>query len=171
MYQKPLKFRLCYQNSVASSVILWCHFLWLGLVWKVTGGLFWVNAVFQGLALKITFTVNCSFFSCFLLLFFFFLHQGGGFEWDDDFSSPEPSFISKAANSLISSKPPLQSKYFSPPPPARTLDQNWSHSSPYSRFSISPANMASFSLTHLTDSDIEQGGKWFSYSYYFEAMN
>ncbi|KAM6077997.1 serine/threonine-protein kinase LMTK2 isoform 2-T2 [Theristicus caerulescens] len=85
--------------------------------------------------------------------------EGGGFEWDDDFSSPEPSFISKAANSLISSKPPLQSsKYFSPPPPSRTLDQNWSHSSPYSRFSISPANMASFSLTHLTDSDIEQGG-------------
>ncbi|XP_055564412.1 serine/threonine-protein kinase LMTK2 [Falco cherrug] len=85
--------------------------------------------------------------------------EGGGFEWDDDFSSPEPSFISKAANSLISSKPPLQSsKYFSPPPPSRTVDQNWSHSSPYSRFSISPANMASFSLTHLTDSDIEQGG-------------
>ncbi|XP_010001632.1 PREDICTED: serine/threonine-protein kinase LMTK2 [Chaetura pelagica] len=85
--------------------------------------------------------------------------EGGGFEWDDDFSSPEPSFISKAANSLIGSKPPLQSsKYFSPPPPSRTLDQNWSNSSPYSRFSISPANMASFSLTHLTDSDIEQGG-------------
>lgn len=91
--------------------------------------------------------------------FFLFL-QGGGFEWDDDFSSPEPSFMSKAANSLISSKSPLQSsKYFSPPPPSRTLDQNWSHTSPYSRFSISPANMASFSLTHLTDSDIEQGGK------------
>uniref|UniRef100_A0A8B9DSK8 Serine/threonine-protein kinase LMTK2 n=1 Tax=Anser cygnoides TaxID=8845 RepID=A0A8B9DSK8_ANSCY len=85
--------------------------------------------------------------------------EGGGFEWDDDFSSPEPSFISKAANSLISSKPPLQSKYFSPPPPTRTSEQNWSHSSPYSRFSISPANMASFSLTHLTDSDIEQGGR------------
>ncbi|NWY26045.1 LMTK2 kinase, partial [Pheucticus melanocephalus] len=85
--------------------------------------------------------------------------EGGGFEWDDDFSSPEPSFISKAANSLIGSKAPLQpSKYFSPPPPSRTLDQNWSHSSPYSRFSISPANIASFSLTHLTDSDIEQGG-------------
>uniref|UniRef100_A0A8C8VE90 Serine/threonine-protein kinase LMTK2 n=1 Tax=Pelusios castaneus TaxID=367368 RepID=A0A8C8VE90_9SAUR len=85
--------------------------------------------------------------------------EGGGFEWDDDFSSPEPSFISKSANSLISSKPPLQtSKYFSPPPPSRTLEQNWSHSSPYSRFSISPANIASLSLTHLTDSDIEQGG-------------
>ncbi|NXT03480.1 LMTK2 kinase, partial [Jacana jacana] len=85
--------------------------------------------------------------------------EGGGFEWDDDFSSPEPSFLSKAANSLLGSKAPLQpSKYFSPPPPSRPLDQNWSHSSPYSRFSISPANMASFSLTHLTDSDIEQGG-------------
>ncbi|XP_014806844.1 PREDICTED: serine/threonine-protein kinase LMTK2 [Calidris pugnax] len=85
--------------------------------------------------------------------------EGGGFEWDDDFSSPEPTFLSKAANSLLGSKAPLQpSKYFSPPPPSRTLDQSWSHSSPYSRFSISPANMASFSLTHLTDSDIEQGG-------------
>uniref|UniRef100_A0A8D0G4Z9 LMTK2 n=1 Tax=Sphenodon punctatus TaxID=8508 RepID=A0A8D0G4Z9_SPHPU len=85
--------------------------------------------------------------------------EGGGFEWDDDFSSPEPSFISKAANSLIGSKPPLQiSKYFSPPPPSRSLEQSWSHSSPYSRFSISPANIASFSLTHLTDSDTEQGG-------------
>ncbi|XP_044289086.1 serine/threonine-protein kinase LMTK2 isoform X2 [Varanus komodoensis] len=85
--------------------------------------------------------------------------EGGGFEWDDDFSSPEPSFISKAANTLISSKPSLQtSKYFSPPPPPRSPEQNWSHPLPYSRFSISPANIASFSLTHLTDSDIEQGG-------------
>ncbi|XP_065268492.1 serine/threonine-protein kinase LMTK2 [Emys orbicularis] len=85
--------------------------------------------------------------------------EGGGFEWDDDFSSPEPSFIAKSANNLISSKPALQtSKYFSPPPPSRSLEQNWSHSSPYSRFSISPANIASFSLTHVTDSDIEQGG-------------
>ncbi|XP_075755627.1 serine/threonine-protein kinase LMTK2 isoform X2 [Pelodiscus sinensis] len=85
--------------------------------------------------------------------------EGGAFEWDDDFSSPEPSFIAKSANNLISSKPPLHnSKYFSPPPPSRSLEQNWSHSSPYSRFSITPANIASFSLTHLTDSDIEQGG-------------
>ncbi|XP_020655207.3 serine/threonine-protein kinase LMTK2 [Pogona vitticeps] len=85
--------------------------------------------------------------------------EGGGFEWDDDFPSPEASFLSKAANSLLSSKPSLQtSKYFSPPPPPRSPEQNWSHPLPYSRFSISPANMASFSLTHLTDSDIEQGG-------------
>ncbi|NWI51069.1 LMTK2 kinase, partial [Calyptomena viridis] len=85
--------------------------------------------------------------------------EGGGFEWDDDFSSPEPSFLSKAADSVLGSTAALQpSKYFSPPPPARAGDQNWSHPAPYSRFSISPANMASFSLTHLTDSDIEQGG-------------
>ncbi|XP_066496978.1 serine/threonine-protein kinase LMTK2 [Tiliqua scincoides] len=85
--------------------------------------------------------------------------EGGGFEWDDDFSSPEPSLISKAGSSLINSKPSLQSsKYFSPPPPPRSLEENWSRSLPYSRFSISPANIASFSLTHLTDSDIEQGG-------------
>ncbi|OBS60617.1 hypothetical protein A6R68_08245, partial [Neotoma lepida] len=78
----------------------------------------------------------------------------GGFEWDDDFS-PDP-FMSKT--SLLGSKPSLQtSKYFSPPPPARSAEQSWPHVSPCSRFSISPANIASFSLTHLTDSDIEQG--------------
>ncbi|XP_053327448.1 serine/threonine-protein kinase LMTK2 isoform X2 [Spea bombifrons] len=84
--------------------------------------------------------------------------EGGGFEWEDDFSSPEPSFINKSAQNLIGTKlSDNPSKYFSPPPPARSPDQNWTNSS-YSRFSISPANMASFSLTHLTDSDIEQGG-------------
>ncbi|XP_012587449.1 PREDICTED: serine/threonine-protein kinase LMTK2 [Condylura cristata] len=83
--------------------------------------------------------------------------EGGGFEWDDDFS-PDP-FMSKTTSNLLSSKPSLQtSKYFSPPPPPRSAEQSWPHTSPYSRFSISPANIASFSLTHLTDSDIEQGG-------------
>nr|XP_012614669.1 serine/threonine-protein kinase LMTK2 isoform X1 [Microcebus murinus] len=83
--------------------------------------------------------------------------EGGGFEWDDDFS-PDP-FMSKTASNLLCSKPSLQtSKYFSPPPPARGAEQSWPHVAPYSRFSISPANIASFSLTHLTDSDIEQGG-------------
>ncbi|XP_062945515.1 serine/threonine-protein kinase LMTK2 isoform X1 [Cynocephalus volans] len=83
--------------------------------------------------------------------------EGGGFEWDDDFS-PD-TFMSKTTSSLLSSKPSLQtSKYFSPPPPPRSAEQSWPHTSPYSRFSISPANIASFSLTHLTDSDIEQGG-------------
>ncbi|KAM3826495.1 serine/threonine-protein kinase LMTK2 isoform 1-T1 [Vipera latastei] len=86
--------------------------------------------------------------------------EEGGFEWDDDFPSPGPSVILKAASTLISSKPScLQtSKYLSPPPPPRSPEQDWFRPSPYSRFSISPANMASFSLTHLTDSDIEQGG-------------
>uniref|UniRef100_F7C6M9 Serine/threonine-protein kinase LMTK2 n=1 Tax=Callithrix jacchus TaxID=9483 RepID=F7C6M9_CALJA len=85
--------------------------------------------------------------------------EGGGFEWDDDFS-PDP-FMSKTTSNLLSSKPSLQtSKYFSPPPPARSTEQSWPHSAPYSRFSISPANIASFSLTHLTDSDIEQGGNY-----------
>ncbi|MBN3303848.1 LMTK2 kinase, partial [Amia calva] len=85
----------------------------------------------------------------------------GGFEWDDDFSSPEPSFISKTASHLIISKtsPTVSSRYFSPPPPSRLAEQGWSNPSTYSRFSISPASIASFSLTHLTDSDVEQGGK------------
>uniref|UniRef100_A0AAZ3RKU6 non-specific serine/threonine protein kinase n=1 Tax=Oncorhynchus tshawytscha TaxID=74940 RepID=A0AAZ3RKU6_ONCTS len=91
--------------------------------------------------------------------------EGGGFEWDDDFSSPEPSvFLSKAASDLAVSKTmspsSTASHYFSPPPPGGcTPEPSWS-SSNYSRFSISPASIASFSLTHLTDSDTEQGGKW-----------
>lgn len=83
--------------------------------------------------------------------------EGGGFEWDDDFS-PDP-FLSKTPSSLLASKPSLQtSKYFSPPPPARSTEQSWPPPAPCSRFSISPADIASFSLTHLTDSDMEQGG-------------
>ncbi|XP_055984467.1 serine/threonine-protein kinase LMTK2 isoform X1 [Sorex fumeus] len=84
--------------------------------------------------------------------------EGGGFEWDDDFS-PDP-FLAKTTSNLLGPKAALQTaKYFSPPPPPpRGLEPSWPHGPPYSRFSISPANMASFSLTHLTDSDMEQGG-------------
>ncbi|XP_017277441.1 serine/threonine-protein kinase LMTK2 isoform X2 [Kryptolebias marmoratus] len=79
--------------------------------------------------------------------------EGGGFEWDDDFTSPAPAFLPK------SDKEPV-SKVISSTTPAlgRVLEPSWSGSSTYSRFSISPASIASFSLTHLTDSDIEQGG-------------
>ncbi|TSK77155.1 Serine/threonine-protein kinase LMTK2 [Bagarius yarrelli] len=80
--------------------------------------------------------------------------EGGAFEWDDDFS-PDPSFLSKSGSDQTSSK--SAAAYFSPPPASRSSEQSWS-STTYSRFSISPANIASFSLTHLTDSDIEQGG-------------
>ncbi|XP_076121279.1 serine/threonine-protein kinase LMTK2 [Alosa pseudoharengus] len=85
--------------------------------------------------------------------------EGGGFEWDDDFSSPDSSFLAKAASDVAASKPsPIgASRYFSPPPQNRGPESSWTSSS-YSRFSISPASIASFSLTHLTDSDIEQGG-------------
>ncbi|KAM4535876.1 serine/threonine-protein kinase LMTK2 [Fundulus diaphanus] len=79
--------------------------------------------------------------------------EGGGFEWDDDFSSPGPAFLSKM------DKDPVSTAVSSTPPSVgRALQPSWSSSSSYSRFSISPANIASFSLTHLTDSDIEQGG-------------
>uniref|UniRef100_A0A1A8RLV7 non-specific serine/threonine protein kinase n=1 Tax=Nothobranchius rachovii TaxID=451742 RepID=A0A1A8RLV7_9TELE len=79
--------------------------------------------------------------------------EGGGFEWDDDFTSPSPAFRPKTeqvpVSKVISSTTPAVS---------RGLEPSWSSSSTYSRFSISPASIASFSLTHLTDSDIEQGG-------------
>ncbi|XP_039980203.1 serine/threonine-protein kinase LMTK2 [Xiphias gladius] len=87
--------------------------------------------------------------------------EGGGFEWDDDFSSPAPAFLPKTdkdpASKAMSSS--AASRFSSPPPVAgRVLEPSWTSSSNYSRFSISPASIASFSLTHLTDSDIEQGG-------------
>ncbi|XP_020793561.2 serine/threonine-protein kinase LMTK2 isoform X1 [Boleophthalmus pectinirostris] len=66
--------------------------------------------------------------------------EGGGFEWDDDFSSPGPKALSPSAATSLAREP------------------HWTTTSSYSRFSISPASIASFSLTHLTDSDIEQGG-------------
>lgn len=83
--------------------------------------------------------------------------EGGGFEWDDDFSSPAPAFLPKKDGGLPSKS---SSSSFSSPPQAagRPSEPSWSSSSSYSRFSISPASIASFSLTHLTDSDIEQGG-------------
>ncbi|XP_059413577.1 serine/threonine-protein kinase LMTK2-like isoform X2 [Carassius carassius] len=87
--------------------------------------------------------------------------EGGAFEWDDDFPYPEPNFLSKAASDHSASRPAgtsAASKYFSPPPANRTLEQSWNSPSNYSRFSISPASIANFSLTHLTDSDMEQGG-------------
>ncbi|XP_008286256.1 serine/threonine-protein kinase LMTK2 [Stegastes partitus] len=87
--------------------------------------------------------------------------EGGGFEWDDDFSSPSPAFLSKADKAPVSkAMSSSAASSFSSPAPAvgRVLEPSWSSSSSYSRFSISPASIASFSLTHLTDSDIEQGG-------------
>uniref|UniRef100_UPI003AAC9259 serine/threonine-protein kinase LMTK2 isoform X2 n=1 Tax=Centroberyx gerrardi TaxID=166262 RepID=UPI003AAC9259 len=89
--------------------------------------------------------------------------EGGGFEWDDDFSSPAPapSFLSKTAKDLVSKaiSSSAASRFSSPPPAVgRMPEPSWTSSSNYSRFSISPASIASFSLTHLTDSDIEQGG-------------
>uniref|UniRef100_A0A665VZF9 non-specific serine/threonine protein kinase n=1 Tax=Echeneis naucrates TaxID=173247 RepID=A0A665VZF9_ECHNA len=87
--------------------------------------------------------------------------EGGGFEWDDDFSSPAPAFLPKTDKDPVSKAMSAAASRFSSPPPAggHVLEPSWTSSSNYSRFSISPANIASFSLTHLTDSDIEQGGK------------
>uniref|UniRef100_A0A8C5FCH1 Serine/threonine-protein kinase LMTK2 n=1 Tax=Gadus morhua TaxID=8049 RepID=A0A8C5FCH1_GADMO len=85
--------------------------------------------------------------------------EGGGFEWDDDFtSSTDSSFLSKASPS---SEAASSSSFFSPAPATgRKPETTWTPSPNYSRFSISPASIANFSLTHLTDSDIEQGGEW-----------
>uniref|UniRef100_A0A8C5E0B0 Serine/threonine-protein kinase LMTK2 n=1 Tax=Gouania willdenowi TaxID=441366 RepID=A0A8C5E0B0_GOUWI len=87
--------------------------------------------------------------------------EGGGFEWDDDFSSPAPSFLPKEGKGSVMKTMASSSTAsgFSPPAAGRVLEHSWTNASNYSRFSISPASIASFSLTHVTDSDIEQGGK------------
>ncbi|XP_062295581.1 serine/threonine-protein kinase LMTK2 isoform X1 [Scomber scombrus] len=87
--------------------------------------------------------------------------EGGGFEWDDDFSSTASTFLSKTNKDPVSKvmSTSAASRFSSPPPAVgRVLEPSWTSSSNYSRFSISPASIATFSLTHLTDSDIEQGG-------------
>lgn len=97
---------------------------------------------------------TCSVSRHYMFGYFHKTLAGGGFEWDDDFTSPAPAFLPKTDKEPIS-------KVISSTSPAvgRVLEPSWSSSSAYSRFSISPASIASFSLTHLTDSDIEQGGK------------
>ncbi|XP_060882653.1 serine/threonine-protein kinase LMTK2 isoform X2 [Labrus mixtus] len=84
--------------------------------------------------------------------------EGGGFEWDDDFSSPSPAFLPKTDKSPASKTMSTSAASRFTSPPSTVLEPSWTGSSNYSRFSISPASIASFSLTHLTDSDIEQGG-------------
>ncbi|XP_061568729.1 serine/threonine-protein kinase LMTK2 [Cololabis saira] len=79
--------------------------------------------------------------------------EGGGFEWDDDFTSPSPAFLPKTDKSPLSNATSSLTATT-----GRILQPSWSSSSNYSRFSISPASIATFSITHLTDSDIEQGG-------------
>uniref|UniRef100_UPI0037E75257 serine/threonine-protein kinase LMTK2 n=1 Tax=Semicossyphus pulcher TaxID=241346 RepID=UPI0037E75257 len=84
--------------------------------------------------------------------------EGGGFEWDDDFSSPTPAFLPKSDKEPVSKMLSSSAASRFTSPPSTVLEPSWTSSSNYSRFSISPASIASFSLTHLTDSDIEQGG-------------
>ncbi|CAJ1076550.1 serine/threonine-protein kinase LMTK2 [Xyrichtys novacula] len=84
--------------------------------------------------------------------------EGGGFEWDDDFSSPAPAFLPKSDKDPVSKTMSSSAASRFASPPSTVLEPSWTSSSNYSRFSISPASIASFSLTHLTDSDIEQGG-------------
>ncbi|XP_074552616.1 serine/threonine-protein kinase LMTK2 [Halichoeres trimaculatus] len=84
--------------------------------------------------------------------------EGGGFEWDDDFSSPAPAFLPKSDKDPVSKTMSSSGASRFTSPPSTMLEPSWTGASNYSRFSISPASIASFSLTHLTDSDIEQGG-------------
>ncbi|XP_038846821.1 serine/threonine-protein kinase LMTK1 [Salvelinus namaycush] len=78
--------------------------------------------------------------------------ESAGYEWEDDFPLlPLPTSISKMAASSSASTPstpslPSTSKAPEPKPAVQ-----------YSRFTVSPSHVSRFSITHVSDSDIDSG--------------
>ncbi|XP_043958817.1 serine/threonine-protein kinase LMTK1 isoform X5 [Gambusia affinis] len=72
--------------------------------------------------------------------------ESAGFEWEDDFPLLPLPTSSTAADS-----PPLRAVAKAPEPkPAIQL----------SRFTVSPSNVSRFSITHISDSDMDSAGGW-----------
>eukprot|EP00063_Salmo_salar_P060956 XP_014035791.1 PREDICTED: serine/threonine-protein kinase LMTK1-like isoform X1 [Salmo salar] len=78
--------------------------------------------------------------------------ESAGYEWEDDFPLlPIPTSSSKMAASSSGSSPstpslPSTSKAPEPKPAVQ-----------YSRFTVSPSHVSRFSITHVTDSDVDSG--------------
>ncbi|CDQ69931.1 unnamed protein product [Oncorhynchus mykiss] len=78
--------------------------------------------------------------------------ESAGYEWEDDFPLlPLPTSSSKMAASSSASTPstpslPATSKAPEPKPAVQ-----------YSRFTVSPSHVSRFSITHVSDSDIDSG--------------
>ncbi|XP_028976258.2 serine/threonine-protein kinase LMTK1 [Esox lucius] len=76
--------------------------------------------------------------------------ESGGYEWEDDFPLlplPTPS-CKMAASSCTPSTPSLPSSSKTPDPKPAVQ---------YSRFTVSPSHAARFSITHVSDSDMDSG--------------
>ncbi|MBN3322389.1 LMTK1 kinase, partial [Atractosteus spatula] len=75
--------------------------------------------------------------------------ESGGFEWDDDFP------LMPVSTSLVPSKePPVTSSL-----PTRVPEPKLTGSAvQYSRFTVSPSSVSRFSITHVSDSDIDSAG-------------
>lgn len=94
-----------------------------------------------------------SIIQLFILLPSFVLISGAGLEWEDDFSLLPLPTSSKGSPPDITTKPSLPT--CSAKPVARV-----------SRFTVSPSNVSRFSITHVSDSDMDSaGGKkcWFEF--------
>ncbi|XP_069786049.1 serine/threonine-protein kinase LMTK1 [Narcine bancroftii] len=80
-----------------------------------------------------------------------FVEESGGFEWDDDFP------LVSVKSSLVTEGSLLPSEASSstvPKGPAHTQVQQ----TRFSRFTVSPATLSRFSITHVSDSDIGSAG-------------
>ncbi|KAJ7315872.1 hypothetical protein JRQ81_002034 [Phrynocephalus forsythii] len=79
--------------------------------------------------------------------------KGGGFEWEEDFSLlPVKSAV---LSSLTSAAP---EPALSGLPPALVPAQKQVLPIPFSRFTVSPAPASRFSITHVTDTDVQSVG-------------
>lgn len=77
---------------------------------------------------------------------------GGGFEWDDDFP------LMPVKPSLMSSLTPAEPELAVPALPALVPVQKQVLPIQFSRFTVSPAPVSRFSITHVSDSDMDSIG-------------
>ncbi|XP_072339726.1 serine/threonine-protein kinase LMTK1 isoform X1 [Scyliorhinus torazame] len=77
-----------------------------------------------------------------------FPEESGGFEWDDDFP------LVSVKSSLMTEGSPLVSEAASSAVPSGP-EQNQVQKTRFSRFTVSPASVSRFSITHVLDSEIE----------------
>ncbi|XP_078427303.1 serine/threonine-protein kinase LMTK1 isoform X3 [Cetorhinus maximus] len=80
-----------------------------------------------------------------------FSEESGGFEWDDDFP------LVPVKSSLVTEGSSLASEAASSAVPSGP-EQNQVQKTRFSRFTVSPATVSRFSITHVLDSEIESVG-------------
>ncbi|NXX99841.1 LMTK1 kinase, partial [Centropus bengalensis] len=83
--------------------------------------------------------------------------ESGGFEWDDDFplTPVKPSLMASLTGTLAEPDPPVPTL---PAPSALVPAQKQVLPVQFSRFTVSPAPVSRFSITHVSDSDMDSLG-------------